>query len=67
MSSIYIIDCKFIVVIRVDFIFFRLAANGPGYGRGRVAGEFIVAKRQSECGRKTCKLLVSQPVTIGEC
>ena len=54
-------------VIFVSFLFSKLAANGPGYGRGRVAGVFAVAKRQSECGRKTCKMLVSQPVTIGVC
>ena len=34
-------------------------------GIWRVAGAFAVAQRQSECGRKTRKMHVSQPVNIG--
>ena len=49
------------------FGFFALGANDRGYGHGRVAGAFAVVKRQSECGRKTRKVHVSQPVTIGVC
>ena len=48
-------------------LFFTMAANDRGYGHGRFAGVFAVAQRQSECGRKTCKVHVSQPVTIGVC
>ena len=48
-------------------VFFKVAANDRGYGHGRVAGVFAVAQRQGECGRKTAKLHVSQPVTIGVC
>ena len=36
-------------------------------GIWRFAGAFTVAQRQSECGSKTAKLHVSQPVTIGVC
>jgi hypothetical protein len=39
--------------------------NDRGYGHGRFAGVFAVAQRQSECGRKTRKVHVSQPVNIG--
>ena len=44
-----------------------MAANDRGYGHGRFAGVFAVAQRQSECGRKTRKVHVSQPVDIGVC
>jgi len=44
-----------------------LAANARGYGHGRFAGVFPVVKRQGKCGRKTRKVHVSQPVTIGVC
>jgi len=47
--------------------FFRLAHNDRGYGHGRFAGVFAVAQRQSECGRKTRKVHISQPVNIGVC
>jgi hypothetical protein len=50
-----------------DFLFFTMPPNDQGYGRGRVADVFAVAQRQSECGRKTRKMHVSQPVTIGVC
>ena len=49
------------------FSFSTMPANDRGYGLGRFAGVFAVAQRQSECGRKTCKMHVSQPVTIGVC
>jgi len=32
-----------------------------------VAGAFAVAQRQSECGSKTAKMHVSQPMAIGVC
>ena len=41
--------------------------NERGYGHGRFAGVFAVAQRQSECGRKTRKVHISQPVNIGVC
>jgi hypothetical protein len=41
--------------------------NDRGYGHWRFAGAFAVVKRQSECGRKTAEMHVSQPVTIGVC
>ncbi len=49
------------------FLFFTITANDRGYGHGRVAGVIAVALRQGECGRKTCKVHVSQPVNIGVC
>ena len=49
------------------FHFFAAAPNDRGYGHGRFAGVFAVAQRQSECGRKTRKVHVSQPVNIGVC
>ena len=36
-------------------------------GIWRFAGAFAVAQRQGECGRKTRKVHVSQPVNIGVC
>ena len=36
-------------------------------GIWRFAGAFAVVKRQGECGSKTSKLHVSQPVPIGVC
>ena len=36
-------------------------------GIWRVAGAFAVAQRQSECGRKTAGMHVSQPMPIGGC
>ena len=56
-----------IIFLTYEFVFFRLAANDRGYGHGRVAGVIAVALRQGECGRKTCKVHVSQPVNIGVC
>jgi len=50
-----------------SFSFFTMAGNDRGYGHGRFAGVFAVAQRQSKCGRKTCKVHVSQPVNIGVC
>ena len=49
------------------FSFFKLAANDRGYGHPAVCGSFTVAKRNSECGRKTCGMHVSQQVNIGVC
>ena len=49
----------------LQIYFFKIAYNDRGYGHGRVAGVFAVAQRQSECGRKTRKVHVSQPVNIG--
>ena len=46
---------------------FSITANARGYGHGRFAGVFAVAQRQSECGRKTRLVHVSQPVNIGVC
>jgi len=36
-------------------------------GIWRFAGAFAVVERQSECGSKTRKVHVSQPVNIGVC
>jgi len=44
-----------------------MAGNDRGYGHWRFAGAFAVVKRQSECGRKTRQLHVSQPMRIGVC
>ena len=49
------------------FSFPTMPANDRGYGHGRFAGEFPVVQRQGKCGRKTCKVHVSQPVNIGVC
>jgi len=49
------------------FHFFTLTANDRGYGHLRFAGVFAVVERQSECGRKTSQLHVSQQVNIGVC
>ena len=34
-------------------------------GIWRFAGAFAVVERQGECGNKTCRMHVSQPMTIG--
>ena len=49
------------------FCFFTMPPNDRGYGHWRFAGEFPVVKRQGKCGRKTCKVHISQPVNIGVC
>ena len=49
------------------FSFSKICHNDRGYGHGRFAGEFPVVQRQGKCGRKTCKVHVSQPVNIGVC
>ena len=50
------------------FLFFLcMFGNDRGYGLGRSAGVFAVALREGECGRKTCKMHVSQQVCIGVC
>ena len=49
----------------LSLFFFTLTGNDRGYGHGRFAGGFAVAQRQGECGRKTRKVHVSQPVNIG--
>ena len=49
------------------FSFPTMPANDRGYGHPAVCGSFTVALRQSECGRKTCGMHVSQQVNIGVC
>ena len=44
-----------------------MSPNDRGYGHPAVCGSFTVAKRNSECGRKTCGMHVSQQVNIGVC
>ena len=41
-----------------------LPPNDRGYGHPAVCGSITVAKRNSECGRKTCGMHVSQQVNI---
>ena len=49
------------------FIFSTMPHNDRGYGRPAVCGSLTVAKRNSECGRKTCGTHVSQQANIGVC
>jgi hypothetical protein len=49
------------------FSIFCMFGNDRGYGHPAVCGSFTVALRQSECGRKTCGMHVSQQVNIGVC
>jgi len=49
------------------FPFPTMPANDRGYGLGRSAGEFPVARRQRKCGRKDCKKHISRPKRIGVC
>jgi hypothetical protein len=51
----------------ISILFFTLAPNDRSYGHGQIAGVFPVVKRQSECGRKTAGMHVSQPMDIGLC
>ena len=41
-----------------------MTPNDRGYGHWRFAGAFAVVERQSECGRKTAGMHVSQPMNI---
>jgi hypothetical protein len=50
-----------------DSILVFAQSDDRGYGHWRFAGVFAVAQRQSECGRNTCKVHVSQPVNIDVC
>ena len=57
----------FSVTESVFFLFLLCRITTEAMGIWRFAGAFTVAQRQSECGSKTCRMHVSQPMTIGVC